>query len=154
MDHLRAYESVDHVLSVLSEMHQQIAQVMNELSGLAHEDRGKLALDYLADHESARATALAAYQGDADATLLKQWFQIPFPENLLDLIASLRSRISNEASIDGLVSEIDEFMDRLLPHLRDRSATSTVNALFQDLFDIEIRERLLRSRALASLAQL
>jgi hypothetical protein len=154
MDHLRAYENVDHVLSVLSEMHEHIAQVINELSGQARSDRRKMILNYLAEHQSKRATALAAYRRGADATLLKQWFQIPFPEDPLDLIASLRARAPDETSIDGLVSEIDTFMDRLLPHLRDRSETSNVKTLFQDLLDIETRERLLRSRALASFAQI
>jgi hypothetical protein len=154
MDHLRGYENVDHVLGILSEMHEQISRVINDLSVRTSSERQKLILDYLADHQSKRATSLAAYHRGANATLLKQWFQVPFPEDPRDLITSLRARAPDEASVDELVSELDTFMDRLLIHLRDRSETSNAKALFQDLLDIETRERLLRSRALASFDQM
>jgi hypothetical protein len=154
MDHLRGYENAGHVLRVLAEMHEEIAQVLNELGGQARDDRRKLNLAYLADHHSKRASALSAYHRDADATLLQQWFQIPFPEDPRELIESLRALAPEHASLERLMSDIDTFIDRLLSHLRDRSETSNVKALFQDLLDIETRERLMRSRALASFAQI
>ncbi len=154
MDRLLGYENVGHVLSVLSDMHEQIGQVLGELGHQAADERRKLNLEYLAEHQSRRATALVSYQQNADPTLLEQWFQIPFPEEPSDLIASLQTRESDQLSIDSLVCEIDTFMDRLLPHLRDRAETRNAKALFDDLMEIESRERHLQSRALASFAQI
>lgn len=145
MDCPRIYESVDHVLEVFSQMHAEIAQVVSTLAHQTCDERVKLRLESLADYQSRRANALEAYHQAADATLLKQWFQIAFPEEPVDLLESLRTVPSSEACIDGLISEIDTFMDRLLPHLRDRAETSEVKELFQELLEIETRERLLLS---------
>jgi hypothetical protein len=154
MDRLRAYETVGHVLGVLAEMHEQIARVLGELGGQACDERRKLNLDYLSGHHARRAAALAAYQEDAEAPMLDQWFQIPFPEEPRDLLASLQTQGLEQTSIDELVVRIDAFMDRLLPHLRDRAETRNAKELFQGLLDIEERDRHLRSRALASFEQI
>lgn len=154
MDHLRHYETVGHVLEVLSEMHRDIGKVITELAAQANNERQQLILEYLADHQSERGTSLAEYQRDANATLLKQWFQIPFPEDPLDLLASLRSCEPDIVAIQELISEIDTFMDDLLPHLRDRAEGSDVKKLFQNLLDMDTSERLLRSRALDSFSQM
>lgn len=154
MDRLRAYESVSHVLEVLADMHAQLALVLGELAAQASDERRKMNLGYLAGHQSSRAAALLAYREDAETSLLDQWFQIPLPEEPPDLIASLRTQDSDDASIDTLVSGIDAFMDRLLPHLRDRAETRNAKELFEDLLEIENRERHLRSRALASFEQM
>ncbi|MFW6092685.1 MAG: hypothetical protein ACODAC_01845 [Pseudomonadota bacterium] len=153
MDRLRGYENVDHVLGVLVEMHERLGEVIGELAGRAGGERDRMALRYLAEHQSGRAAALADYRRDADPTLLKQWLQIPFPEEPGDLIDALGSR-GDDASVESLVTEIDGFMDRLLHHLRDRAETDNARALFRDLLDIEDRERHSRSRALASFAQI
>lgn len=48
---------------------------------------------------------------DADATSLKQWFQIPFPEDSVDLLESLRACAPDTVDVQDLLSEIDTFMD-------------------------------------------
>ncbi len=154
MDHLRGYENVGHVLRVLSEMHEEIAGAISGLSAQTHDERRKMTLDYLADEQSKRAASLLVFQRDAEPMLLEQWLQIPFPEAPLDLIASLRAQESASSSVDGLVSEIDTFIGKLLSHLRDRAETSNAKALFEDLLYIDSRERQLRSRGLASFAQI
>lgn len=154
MDRLRAYETVGHVLGVLAEMHDQIARLLGDLGVEAGDERRKLNLDYLADYHSRRAAALAAYQEDAEATMLEQWFQIPFPEEPRDLVASLRTQGTEQVPVDELVVRVDAFMDQLLPHLRDRAETRNAKDLFQGLLDIEERDRHLRSRALASFEQI
>lgn len=150
MDHLRQYENVGHVLEVLSQLHADIAKVIGALGDEADDERQTMILGYLADHQSERAKSLAAYHRDAEATLLKQWFQIPFPEDPSDLLDSLRAFAPDTVSIQDLLSQIDTFMDLLLPHLRDRAETNNVKALFQSLLEIENRERSLRTRALGS----
>ena len=137
MDRLRGYETVGHVLEVLAEMQEQLGRVLDELGCRTSEERRKLNLDYLARHHSARATVLEAYQEDSEASTLGQWFQIPFPEEPRDLLASLRAPESAELSIDELVVRIDGFMDRLLPHLANRAETRNARELFQGLLDIE-----------------
>lgn len=154
MDRLRGYENVGHVLDVLAQMHEQLALVLGELAAEATDERRKMNLGYLAGHQSSRAAALLAHREHADAALLEQWFQIPFPEEPIDLIASLRAHESESASIDTLVSQIDAFMDRLLPHMRDRAETRNASELFEGLLEIENRERHLRSLALASFEQM
>lgn len=154
MSRLRGYENVSHVLEVLAQMHAQLALVLSEIGVEANDERRRMNLDYLAGHQSSRAAALLAYRKDADASLLDQWFQIPFPEEPADLIDALRAHESDHASIDTLVSAIDAFMDKLLPHLRDRAETRNAKALFEDLLAIENRERHLRSLALASFEQM
>ncbi len=154
MDHLRHYENVGHVLEVLSEMHLDIAEVISELAAKAGNERQALILEYLADHQSERGTALAEYHRDANTTLLEEWLQIPFPEDPLDLLASLRAFAPTEVPIEDLIAEIDDFMDLLLPHLRDRSEAQGVKALFQNLLELETAERLSRSRAMGSFSQI
>jgi len=154
MDRLRGYENVGHVLDVIAEMHAQLAAMLSEFGVQTSDERRKMNLDYLAGHQSSRAAALLAYRDDADASLLEQWFQIPFPEEPLDLITLLRAHESDNASIDTLVSAIDAFTDKLLPHLRDRAETRNARELFEDLLAIEDRERHLRSLALASFEQM
>ena len=154
MDHLQQYENVGHVLEVLSQMHADIAGAISALADQAQDERQKMILGYLAEHQAERATALAAYQRDCEATLLKQWFQIPFPEDPQDLLESIRAFAPDTVTVEQLLSEIDRFMDLLLPHLRDRAETANVKAVFQGLLDIEDRERHLRTRALGSFSQI
>lgn len=154
MDHLRGYENVGHVLGVLAETHEELARAIGELGDHSSDERRKMILGYLADQQSRRAADLAMYQRDAKATLLEQWLQIPFPENPSKLIASLRAQGSASIDVDELLSETDGFMERLLTHLEDRAETSNAKALFHDLLEIDNREKHLRSRALASFAQI
>lgn len=154
MDHLRHYENVGHVLDVLSQMHADISKVIYMLGGQASGARQKMMLGYLADQHSRRAVLLEAYHRGADATLLKQWFQIPFPEDPVDLLASLRALKPGTGIIQELITAIDAFMDQLLPHLQKRAEAENVKALFQNLLDTETQERRLRSRALASFEQI
>lgn len=154
MDHLRHYENVGHVLEVLAQMHADIGKVIADLAAQANNERQQLILEYLADHQSERGTSLAEYHRSANTTLLKQWFQIPFPEDPLDLLASLRSCAPDTVAIQDLISEIDTFIDDLLPHLRDRAEGNDVKKLFQNLLDMDTSERLLRSRALESFSQI
>lgn len=153
MDQLKGYENVGHVLNVLSEMHEEIAKALSELSEQTRDERRTMTLDYLAAEQTKRAASLLVFQRDAEPMLLEQWLQIPFPEAPLDLIASLRAQESGSASIDALISEMDTFIGELLSHLRDRAETSNAKALFEDLLYIDNRERQLRSRGLASFAQ-
>lgn len=154
MDHLRHYENVGHVLEVLSQMHADIGRVINELAAKSSSERQQLILEYLAGHQSERATSLAEYHRDADTTLLKEWLQIPFPEDPLDLLKTLRAFAPDTVAAEDLTYEIDTFMDLLLPHLRDRAEAQGVKALFQNLLDMDISERLSRSRALGSFSQM
>ena len=154
MERLHGYENVDHVLRVLSEIHMHINRAIRQLGDHAHNGRRNLALGYLADHHSKRADDLASYRRDAGSTLLKQWFQIPFPEDPRELIESIRSMEPENTPIEEVIYAIDTFMDRLLQHMKSRAETRNVQALFADLLEIEDRERHLRSRALSSLDQI
>lgn len=154
MDQLRHYENVDHVLEVLANMHADIARVISELAADAESERQQLILEYLAVHQYERGTSLAEYHRDADSQLLQEWLQIPFPEDPMDLLETLGAFASDTLEVEDLLGEIDTFMDLLLPHLRDRSEAQRVKALFQNLLDMDINERLLRSRALGSFAEM
>lgn len=154
MDHLRHYENVGHVLEVLSQMHADIARVISGLAAKANNERQQLIFEYLADHQWERGSSLAEYHRDADATLLKEWVQIPFPEDPLDLLETLRAFPPDTVAVKDLLFEIDTFMDLLLPHLRDRAEAQGVKALFQNLLEMDTSARLSRSRALESFSQM
>ena len=154
MDRLQGYENVDHVLAVLADMHRCIHQLIGELGGKASDDRRKMALGYLAEQHAKRSAVITSYRQDAEPTLLRQWLQTPFPQQPDDLVRSLTSICQGEPSIEYLMSEIDNFTDRLLHHLSDRAETANAQALLQNLRDIEDRERHLRSRDLSSFSQI
>ncbi|MGE0621282.1 MAG: hypothetical protein AB7O54_01615 [Pseudomonadales bacterium] len=152
MERLEGYENVDHVLSVLAEFHRRLAGWMSELGEVAEERRG-LEFRYVARQHTLRSEALADFRSDADPTLLRSWFQIPFPENPADFLRGLASQ-PDAVSLTEILAATDGFIDRLLSHLHDRAETAGVKALFQDLLDSELRDRRLRSRALDSFSRL
>jgi hypothetical protein len=152
---LQGYENVGHVLDVLAEFHRQLAAVFSELGERAGDDRSKLMLDYLAGHQSRRANALEMYRRDAPPSLIGNWFQIPFPEDPRAFLRNFQETGKTSPDrLDDLIAQLDTFMSRLLHHMRDRAETNNVKALFEDLLEIEQRERLLRSRAMSSFSQI
>jgi hypothetical protein len=155
MERLEGYENVDHVIGVLVEFHRHLADVFSGRREQTGDERSNLIIGYLADHQARRAGALEDFRRDAPRSLLDSWFQIPFPE---DPGAFLRSVQGVEASapdrIDQVVAKVDEFMERMLRHMRDRAETRNVVDFFDDLLEIEQRERRLRSRAMSSFQQI
>ena len=94
-DRLQAYENVDHVLKILSDIHARITDAFKVLSEKTSDSRRKLVLNYLAEDHSRRAAALSDYRKDSDPTLLRQWFQVPlatFFTGLIDMEDSLRRK--------------------------------------------------------------
>jgi predicted RNA-binding Zn ribbon-like protein len=155
MERLEGYENVGHVIGVLEEFHRQLVHAFSKWREQTDDERSKLIVGYLADHQARRAQALEDFHRDAPRSLLTSWFQIPFPE---DPRAFLRSVQSAEApapgQIEEVISRIDDFLDRMLHHMRDRAETHDVEAFFNDLLEIEKRERMLRSRAMSSFHQI
>lgn len=155
MRRLEGYENVDNVLSILADFHRHLAN-MFRLSG-EHQsgERARLLLNYLSDHQAKRAAALEDFRKDAAPSLMKNWFQIPFPEAPQTFLDGLDlSGEVGEDEIHAVVSRVDDFMSRLLNYVKSRAETTNVRELFEDLLSIEERERVLRSRALSSFSRI
>jgi hypothetical protein len=154
MERLKGYENVQHVIDVLAAFHRQLASAFSSWRDQGDDDRTKMILNYLAGHHTRRAQALEDFQRDAPRSLLDSWFQIPFPQDPIAFLENLqRADAAASDQIDDHLVRIDEFVDRMLQHMRDRAETHDVQAFFNDLLDIEKRERVLRSRAMSSVQQ-
>ena len=154
INRLQAYETVGHVLSALEQMHERIGEVLSDFGTHTSDERRRLNLEYLAEHQRRRAADLTAYCGRATEPVLEMWLQVPFPEQPGELIAELQAQDADQGSITKMIAAIDDFTGRLLTHMRDRAETPDAKKMFEGLLDIENQERRLRSRALASFAQI
>ena len=155
MERISGYENVDHVLEVLAEFHRQLARAFVTLGERSSDERGQLALNYLAQHHRKRADALKSYQEHAPQSLRSNWFQVPFPKDPGTFVGSLdTSQQLDLDQVNDLLLRIDAFVSEFLQHMESRAETTNVKSLFRDLLTIDERERLLRSRALASFSQI
>jgi hypothetical protein len=156
MTGLTSFENAAHVLDELIACHEHLAELYQRLQDFA-DPLGGMFLEQLSVREKKLAETLERYEDSAPVKVLKTWIQIPFPEDPDKFLASLEQGLPTELlpqDIYELASKADEFICRLLEHLRDSCHVADVKKVFEDLLAGEKIEQIALSKTYNSLREM
>lgn len=138
------FKQISEVLDWAAALHTRLAADYKRLADDQSRTRVGLLLDYLAEHETALASALEHYQNDADQRLLRTWYdkapEPELPESLEGLCEELDC--SDTAQVVGLAIRFHDLLIDLYTLLRDEAPTASVAELFTNLASMETQEKM------------
>lgn len=156
MTGLSSFENAAHLLDELIAFHQYMADFYQRARPDA-DPLGALFLEQLAEREQKLADALERYEELAPLSVLKTWIQVSFiedPEKFLAALEQQRSATLTPLEIYEMANGVDEFINRLLQHVKDSCSSSEVEKLAEDLLEGERIEQIALSKAYNSLREM
>jgi rubrerythrin len=138
------------MLDEVREFHGQLSDYYHELSDSADQQRVKLLLDHMSDHERHLQESLGAYEEDASKQLMDTWVDCKYCDEVL--ATCQRTPIAQETSVDGVIRatmDIDGCLIRFYREVAEKVNSQTIRDVFRNLIDLEEGE--LRRLALSAL---
>lgn len=136
------YQTVQDILEHAQSLHAAVADQAMAAAGEQNDPRLATILDYLAEHQTRLADAIASFRQDSKEATLATWYdRVPteHPKGLdSETLVSARST-------DDLIEQIVEFHEEvteLYGNLRDQAHTEGVRRVFADLANIEMHEKM------------
>jgi len=145
------FEQVKDVLHHVIDFHKALASDYRKLAGEAEDERVRLLLRYLADHENKMRQGLTRYTEGDDRNVLDTWMQntpdLEQPHVLADLRGCLAGTTVED--IADTAERIHATLEKLYRELVEASEIDEERELFQSLADFQNAEtrRLVRNTA-------
>ena len=136
------YQTVQDILERAQSLHAAVADQAIAASGEQSDPRLAAILDYLAEHQTRLADAIAGFRQDSREKTLATWFDRAPTEHPQGLDSE---SLISAGSTDELIEQIVEFHEEvteLYANLRDQAHTEGVRKVFADLADIETHEKM------------
>ena len=141
------YQTVKDVVEHSRHLHHQISDFYHDLGERNSQVRVKMLLEYLERHELQFEDMLKRFEGDKSQKIWDEWFQYA-PEHNLDEILS-EIKVSGSMTADdvvGVALKLDDYFIDLYKDMVQNSASSDVKAVFQNLVELEEKEKIRTAR--------
>lgn len=145
------FEQVKDVLHHVIDFHKALASDYRKLANEAEDERVRLLLRYLADHENGMRQGLTRYIEGDDRNVLDTWIQNTPDLEQPHVLEELRGRLSvtTVEEIAAAAERIHATLEKLYRELVEASEIDEERELFQSLADFQNAEtrRLVRNTA-------
>ena len=144
------YTQVRDMLDQVRDFHGQLAEYYHQLSDSSDQQRVKLLLDHMSNHEKQLQESLRDYEEDASEQVMNTWVDCKYCDEVL--ATCKRVPIASETSVDSVVKatlDIDNCLVRFYREVAEKVESETVRDVFRNLVDMEESE--LRQLAFSAL---
>ncbi len=141
------FEQIRDVVDHARQFHSMIATYYRKLRKNTDQERFKLLLEYLEQHEKAIEKALKAYEVEGSQKILKVWLPYStFDEKLAELKALLAHPAPAVEDVVRLVMEADDALIEFYRGMAERVTSPDVKRVFEDLILLEENEKRIVAR--------
>lgn len=149
---MKTFKQAYQVLKDAEKFHLEIADFYEELLEKATDNRTRLLLKHMLEHEQRMAQNLANYGEVAQHKVMQTWLQYTHEESAKDFIKSLNlSDPPNIKEINNMGREVDRYFSDLYEAVYGAIESAEVKEVFEDLKQIQDKERITLSMATNSL---
>lgn len=149
---MKTFKQAFQVLKDAEKFHRQMADLYEELLEKAADNRTRLLLQHMLEHERRMARNLANYNGVAQHKVMQTWLQYTHEESASDFIRSLDlSDPPTIKEINNMGREVDRYFSDLYEAVYGAIESAEVKEVFEDLKQIQDKERITLSMATNSL---
>lgn len=131
------FKQLKDVLDYLINAHQQMGEYYTQLSDTVLQQRVKLILDYLAEHENHISNELLQYEKDAPYGVLNAWFQDIQDDPLLLKLEQPPAPDLSEEQVMRIALELDDRLISLYEQLASHCKSSAARDALENLLDQE-----------------
>lgn len=152
---MRTFETAQDVLDNARELHRLAGFLYQQLRDKAHDDRARMLLGYMVDHEQTMANNIARYERSAPAGILGTWIQYTLEESPQGFIDALD--VNDNMSIDDITKigqQVDSYLVNLFEDVMQTAASPSLQDVFRSLMSMEEEEKHTLTRAANSLWEL
>jgi rubrerythrin len=148
-----AYEQVETVLKHACTFHENVSALYHRLANRVEQERVRMLLNSMSEHEKLRAHVLKNFIEDASQEVMHTW--LTSSADSMALLKGLDQDIDHDASVDELLQlglELNDGLIKVYQELAIRGEPEAVRELFQSFLQEEQQEeRQLTRQALWSL---
>lgn len=149
---MKTFKQAYQVLKDAEKFHLEIADFYEELLEKATDNRTRLLLKHMLEHEQRMAQNLANYGEVAQHKVMQTWLQYTHEESAKDFIKSLNlSDPPTIKEINNMGREVDRYFSDLYEAVYGAIESAEVKEVFEDLKQIQDKERITLSMATNSL---
>ncbi|MEW6169187.1 MAG: hypothetical protein AB1651_16060 [Pseudomonadota bacterium] len=146
------YKTVAEILDFIRAFHARAARLLDAAADQAQQERARLLLQWLADHERRFAQAMGEFEAEpGNETLLKEWMQY-MPE--FERIPLQLPQIEPDLTVDdalALAVAFDEYLVKLYQAVIANCGYRQLCDMFKKLLDQERAEERVTARSVAFL---
>jgi vacuolar-type H+-ATPase subunit C/Vma6 len=138
------------MLDQVRDFHGQLAEYYHQLSDSSDQQRVKLLLDHMSNHEEHLQESLRDYEEDASEQVMDTWVDCKYCDEVLATCKQIP--IIPEASVDSVVKatlDIDNCLVRFYREVAEKVESERVRDVFRNL--VEMEESELRQLAFSAL---
>lgn len=149
---MKTFKQAHEVLKDAQTFHLDMAGIYRQLQENADDSRTRLLLEHLYEHELRMANNLKNYGAIAQHKAMNTWLQYTSEESAKDLVKSLY--LSDKPDIDEinkLGQEVDRYFSELYETVYDSIESKEVREVFENLKQIQDKERITLSKSTNSL---
>ncbi|BBM00277.1 hypothetical protein [Microbulbifer sp. GL-2] len=149
---MKTFKQAFEIIKDAEKFHLDMAELYDELLDKSDDYRTQLLLKHMLEHEQRMARNLANYGEVAQQKVMQTWLQYTHEESAKDFIRHLP--LSNPPSIkeiNNMGREVDRYFSSLYEAVYGAIESMEVKEIFEDLKQIQDKERITLSMATNSL---
>lgn len=138
-----SYSTVKDIIDYSRSLHEHASNLYEQLRDETQRERVDMMLHLLAQHESTLAEALAQVEDGLADNVLQEWHQFE-PGSISEALADCHE-MHPDISVDELVRvalKIDDYMVGLYRQMLSEATSDESRQLFQNLVQLEEREKM------------
>lgn len=152
---MRTFETAQDVLHNARELHQVAGDLYRQLRDEIHDERARMLLNYMSEHELRMEKSLDSYEQHAPKSILHTWLQYTLEEPPKMFIDSLHATPDMSVTdITELGQKVDDYLLGVFEEVTETAATNDIREVFRNLMDMEEEEKHSLTRAANSLWEL
>jgi rubrerythrin len=149
---MKTFKQAYEVLNDARKFHQDMAHTYEELMERSSDNRTQLLLKHMVEHEQRMARNLENYGAIAKNKVMQTWLQYTHEESAQDFVRHLElSENPSIKEINTLGREVDRYFHDLYEAVYGAIESAEVKEVFEDLKQIQDKERITLSMATNSL---
>ncbi|WP_193166290.1 hypothetical protein [Microbulbifer hainanensis] len=149
---MKTFKQAYEVLKDAEKFHLEMANLYEELLAKSTDNRTQLLLKHMLEHEQRMARNLANYNEVAKHKVMQTWLQYTHEESASDFIRNLNlSDPPTIKEINNMGREVDRYFSDLYQAVYGAIESAEVKEVFEDLKQIQDKERITLSMATNSL---
>ena len=152
---MKTFERAKDVLDNVQGFHDQVGQLYHELSDRAENERVKMLLGFMSDHEQKFCQSLASYEETMPRAVRDTWFQYTQEETTETFLKKLD--LQPKLSIDDVTDlgmRVDSYLESLfqeLSSIADSEGAIEVQEVFRNLLEMEQEAKRTLSKTIDSI---
>jgi len=149
---MKTFKQAAEVIKDAEKFHRELAKLYRELLQKSSDSRTQLLLKHMLEHELRMAKNLANYSEVAKHKVMQTWLQYTQEESAKDFIRKLQlSEPPTIKEINNMGRKVDRYFSELYEAVYGAIESAEVKEVFEDLKQIQDKERITLSMATNSL---